>query len=227
MDACQIARLSSHRKWAKFHQTSSHSSPFPHLVVVFQSWRGEKWRLCKVFITSRTSSHFPKVSNVHAASHIAASFMLAFLLPLYFMLTTEHLKLLMQMSTALALFLLAMMLPFFAKAKGFVQICLLPDLFLICFAFDSFFFFFHILFLRSSQFSLSLAGCWHCWHPSALNLFGVKSYTQIFAFPVGTFSSLSKTSKFPCGNSCGRSQTVREGASFPHSSYTCISEHLW
>lgn len=160
MDACQIARLSSHRKWAKFHQTSSHSSPFPHLVVVFQSWRGEKWRLCKVFITSRTSSHFPKVSNVHAASHIAASLMLAFLLPLYFMLTTEHLKLLMQMSTALALFLLAMMLPFFAKAKGFVQICLLPDLFLICSAFDSFFFLsiFCFYVLLSFHFLLQVAG---------------------------------------------------------------------
>lgn len=82
-------------------------------------------------------SHFPKVSNVHVAS-----LMLIFLLPLYFMLTMEHPQLLMQMSTAVVLFLLVMMLPFFAKAKGFVQICLLPDLFLICFAFYSFFFFF-------------------------------------------------------------------------------------
>lgn len=109
-------------------------------------------------------SHFPKVSNVHVASHQAASLMLIFLLPLYFMLTTEHPQLLMQMSTAVVLFLLVMMLPFFAKAKGFVQICLLPDLFLICFAFYSFFFLFfsHTIFcfyvLLSFHFLLQVAG---------------------------------------------------------------------
>jgi len=105
-------------------------------------------------------SHFPKVSNVHVAS-----LMLIFLLPLYFMLTTEHPQLLMQMSTVVVLFLLVMMLPFFAKAKGFVQICLLPDLFLICFVFYSFFFFFffsHTIFcfyvLLSFHFLLQVAG---------------------------------------------------------------------
>lgn len=117
---------------------------------------------------------------------------------------------------------------FFGKAKSPIEIFLLPDFILICFAFYSFFFFFsfphHVLFLHPSQFSLSLTGCWHYWHSSAFNLLGVKSYTEIFAFPVGTSSSLGKTLKFPCGNSSGRSQTAREGALLPFFSRTCIAE---
>lgn len=170
-------------------------------------------------------SQFPKTSTVHVASHQAASLIST---PPYFVLTPGTSQPANTDEPPLqCLSCWSSCRPFWESKKphwNFPPPWFPSNLFCILFSLFLSFFPHHVLFLHSSQFSLSLTGCWHYWHSSALNLLGVKSYTQIFAFPVGTSNSLGKTLKFPCGNSSGRSQTAREGALLPFFSRTCIAE---
>lgn len=119
---------------ASQNQAFSHGSPFPWLVTDFQSWRGGNWRLYKTCVISRTLPNFQRhpLSKQHPTKLLPSrwysdpSLLCARpgCLPSY-----KH-----RWALAAVLLLLVFMLDIFDKGKSAIDIFLLPNFLLICFA---------------------------------------------------------------------------------------------